>query len=90
LELGRAARAVRRALLRDSGVDERLSLTQRDVAVPVVEVAGEGDGDALRDAKGSVVANADADVSRVEGEAVGPGEARCRKCGARREDERWR
>ena len=64
------------AALRDRREHERLAVTQRDVAVPVEEIAGEGDLEPLADAERAVRLHVDGDVGLEQGEAVGVRDAR--------------
>jgi hypothetical protein len=62
---------IRDAALRHGWEDEALPITERDVPVAVVEVAGEGDLELLAYSEGAVRLDVDRDVGREEREVVG-------------------
>ena len=62
---------VRDTALGDGREDESLTCAQRDIAVAEVEVAGEGDIDALADPERAVGLDLDGEVGREKREAVG-------------------
>jgi hypothetical protein len=67
------------AALGDGREDERLTRTQRDIAVPEVEVAVKGNLDPFADPERAVLLDVDGHVRREEREAIGARDAGQRK-----------